>query len=112
MLDFAPSGAPLGVYCNVALPPTLGPGHLEWVDLDLDVVRSGDGPATLVDADEFAAHAVRYAYPAALVAAARAAADALLALASRGVAPFVVQDRDTAVAGLAAQLRRDALGTP
>ncbi len=67
---------------------------------------------TLVDADEFAAHVVRYAYPAALVAGARAAADALLALASRGVAPFVVQDRDTALAGLAAQLRRDALGTP
>ncbi len=51
MLDFAPDGAPLGIYCNVALPP-------------------------------------------------------------RGVAPFVVQDRDTALAGLAAQLRRDALGTP
>ena len=112
MLDFAPDGAPLGVYCNVALPPTLSRDRLDWVDLDLDVVRSGDGPATLVDEDEFAAHAARYAYPAALVAGARAAADALLALASRGIAPFVVQDRDTALAGLAAQLRRDALGTP
>ncbi len=111
MLDFAADGAPLGVYCNVALPPTVAPGHLDWVDLDLDVVRSGDGAATLVDADEFAAHAIRYAYPAALVAAARAAADALLSLASRGVAPFVAQGRDAALAGLAAQLRRDALGT-
>jgi len=83
--------------------------RIDWVDLDLDVVRSGDGPATLVDADEFAAHAARYAYPAALVAGAWAAADALLALASRGVAPFVAQDRDTALAGLAALLRRDAL---
>lgn len=84
MLDFAPDGAPLGVYCNVALPPILGPGRLDWVDLDLDVVRSGDGPATLVGEDEFAAHAARYAYPAALVASARAAADELLALASAG----------------------------
>ncbi len=111
MLDFAPDGAPLGIYCNVALPPTRAPDRLDWVDLDLDVVRSGDGPATLVDEDEFAAHAARYAYPAALVAGARAAADELLALASRGVAPFVAQDRDMALAGLAAQLRRDALGT-
>jgi protein associated with RNAse G/E len=111
MLDFAPDGAPLGVYCNVALPPVLGPGYFDWVDLDLDVVRTGDGPATLVDEDEFAAHAVRYAYPAALVAGARAAADELLALAARGVAPFVAQDRDAALAELAAQLRRDALGT-
>jgi protein associated with RNAse G/E len=110
MLDFAPDGAPLGVYCNVALPPVLGPGSLDWVDLDLDVVRAGDGPATLVDEDEFVAHAARYAYPAALMAAARAAADELLALAARGVAPFVAQDRDAALAGLAAELRRDALG--
>jgi len=44
------------------------------------------------------------------VAGARAAADELLALAARGAAPFVAQDRDAALAGLAAQLRRDALG--
>ena len=110
MLDFAPDGAPLGVYCNVALPPTLTGDRLDWVDLDLDVVRSGDGPAMLVDEDEFAAHAARYADPAALVATARAAADELLALAARGVAPFAAQDRDTALMRLAAQLRRDVLG--
>ncbi len=89
MLDFAPDGRWLGAYCNVALPPILAGDRLDWVDLDLDVLRSGDGPATLVDADEFAAHAIRYAYPAALVAATRAAANDLLALAGRGVAPFV-----------------------
>jgi len=111
MLDFAPDGAPLGVYCNVAaLPPVLGPGYLDWVDLDLDVVWPGDSPATLMDEDEFAAHAARYAYPAALVASARAATDEPLALAARGVAPFTMQDRDAAQAGLAAELRRDALG--
>ena len=110
MLDFAPDGAPLGVYCNVALPPTLAGGRLDWVDLDLDVVRAGDGPAALVNEDEFVAHATRYAYPAALVTGARKAAGELLALAARGVAPFVAQDRDMALAGLAAQLRRDALG--
>lgn len=110
MLDFAPDGAPLGIYCNVALPPTSVPGRLDWIDLDLDVVRAGDGPATLVDEDEFAAHTVRYAYPTALVADARAAADELLALARRGSAPFIAQDQAAALAHLADQLRRDALG--
>ncbi len=80
------------------------------MDLDLDVVRSGAGPVALVDEDEFVAHAARYAYPATLVAAARAAADNLLALARRGAAPFIVQDGATALAALAAQLRRDAPG--
>ncbi len=111
MLDFAPDGRWLGVYCNVALPPTPGPGHLDWVDLDLDVVRTGDGPTALVDEDEFVAHAARYAYPAEIMAGARAAVDELLALASRGAAPFVAQDQAMALTGLAAQLRRDALGT-
>lgn len=96
---------------DFALPPVLGPSSLNWVDLDLDVVRSGDGPATLVDEDEFVAHAARYAYPAALKAAARAAVGELLASASRGAVSFVAQDRDAALAGLAAELRRDALGS-
>ncbi len=108
-LDFAPDGAPLGVYGNVALPPPPSGERLDWVDRDLDVVRSGDGPATLVDEDEFVTHAARYAYPTALRATPRAAAEGLLALAARGVAPFAAQDRNTALAGLAARLRRDAL---
>ena len=110
MLNFTPDGAPLNVYCNVALPPILTPGRLDWVDLDLDVVWDGTGQTALVDEDEFAAHTVRYAYPAALVAGARAAAHELLALAGRGVAPFAAQDQATTLAELAVQLRRDARG--
>ena len=38
---------------DICMPVTAGPGVVEFCDLELDVVRHGDGPAEIVDVDEF-----------------------------------------------------------
>lgn len=76
------------VYCNVALPPEISPGRIDWVDLDLDVSLYADGSVELLDEDEFAAHTPLYGYPQAVVEGARAAARLLLDRAAAGADPF------------------------
>lgn len=61
------------------------------VDLDFDVVVIG-GEATLVDEDEFEEHRQRYAYPAAVVAGARAAAADVYERVSRRSPPSTEED--------------------
>jgi uncharacterized protein len=50
-------------YCNLHQPLTEVDGGLEFVDLDIDVVKVGDEPTTQVDLDEFALHSKAYLYP-------------------------------------------------
>ncbi len=78
-------------YANVSTPATFDGDTVRWVDLDLDVTIR-DGVVELVDEDEFDEHRARMAYPAAVVARARAAAEELQRLARLGAPPF---DRDT-----------------
>ncbi|MFI5906357.1 DUF402 domain-containing protein [Dactylosporangium sp. NPDC051541] len=58
------------------------------IDLDLDVRRRRDGPVELLDEDEFAAHQVRYSYPADVVLAAQSSADWLMGAVEQRVEPF------------------------
>jgi aminoglycoside phosphotransferase (APT) family kinase protein len=53
------------IYCDITTPPQwLGPNEVTAIDLDLDVIRRFDADTSeLLDADEFAEHQVRYAYP-------------------------------------------------
>ncbi len=44
-----------GWYCNVTQPAAWGDGHVEYVDLFLDLWVSADGTQTVLDEDEFAA---------------------------------------------------------
>jgi protein associated with RNAse G/E len=74
-------------YANISSPATFDGDTVRWVDLDLDVVVTEAG-VRLLDEDEFEAHRERYGYPEELVAQAREASAALLALAQRAERPF------------------------
>ena len=67
------------VYVNIGTPPKWHGERITQVDLDLDVVRNLDDSVEVLDEDEFAAHQVRYEYPAWLVDGARRAADLTVA---------------------------------
>jgi uncharacterized protein len=50
-------------YCNLHQPLVFVEGALEFVDLDIDVVREGNSPSLLVDLDEFEIHGNEFNYP-------------------------------------------------
>ncbi len=78
LATFHAPGGTVSTYVDVTTPARWHGTELRAVDLDLDVVRQLDDTVTLEDEDELAAHAVAYDYPPKVVAAARAAGEALL----------------------------------
>jgi protein associated with RNAse G/E len=74
-------------YANVSTPAEFDGETIRWVDLDLDVIVTEAG-VRLIDEDEFEEHRERFGYPDDLVMKARAAAELLIDLASRGERPF------------------------
>lgn len=82
------AGPDLSHFVDISTPAVWGPGRVEMVDLDLDVVVWQDGTVEMEDEDEFALHQVQLDYPGELVAGARAAADRLFAEVSLGREPF------------------------
>ncbi|MDA3963832.1 MAG: DUF402 domain-containing protein [Planctomycetota bacterium] len=66
-------------YCNIHQAAAISNSAISFVDLDLDVVRRGTGPAEVVDHDEFAANAEHYGYPEAYQDSVPAIAEALRA---------------------------------
>jgi uncharacterized protein len=61
----APDGRLLKFYCNINTPPTIEPGVLTFVDLDVDVLVEPDYSYEVLDEDEFERHEELYQYPAA-----------------------------------------------
>lgn len=82
----------LGVYVDLATEPAwrsdASGATVSYVDLDLDVVERAGAAPFIDDEDEFAAHAVRFAYPSELVARVRADAEAVLEAVRRREPPF------------------------
>jgi protein associated with RNAse G/E len=82
----------LAIYVDLATEPEWRPdasgATVSYVDLDLDVVERTGEPAFIDDEDEFAVHAVRFAYPPELVRRVRADADRVLAAVRRREPPF------------------------
>jgi predicted RNA-binding protein associated with RNAse of E/G family len=75
---YTPDGALTQVYINIGSPPRFSGTGFSWTDHELDISKSPGHPARLVDEDEFAAAALRYAYtPAFQIHCYSAAADAL-----------------------------------
>ena len=78
------------IYCDIGTPARwVDSAEVTMVDLDLDVVRRrADHQVLLLDEDEFAAHQIRYGYPAEVIRQAAQAAAWLLAAVSAGGEPF------------------------
>ncbi len=93
-----PTGGDIEVYVDVATPGVWDGATLHTVDLDLDVIRRGDGTVFVDDEDEFAQHQVAFGYPPDLVATARTTCAALLDDVRRREPPF---DPATAASWLA-----------
>jgi protein associated with RNAse G/E len=76
------------LYVNINTPAVWHGDRIVSVDVDLDVIRFGDGRVEIVDRDEFEAHQHSYGYPGDVIEAAERAADAALALVERNDPPF------------------------
>lgn len=75
-------------YCNIGAPGAWEDDIYHFIDFDLDVAVYPDGRGELLDEDEFAAHQVRFGYPAAVIAATWQAVDDVRALAEVRATPF------------------------
>jgi uncharacterized protein len=84
------------IYCDISTPPEWPSAtEVTMVDLDLDVLRlRADGRVVIVDQDEFAAHMVRYGYPAGVIMQAEQAAAWLHRAISAGSEPFASRYRE------------------
>lgn len=79
---------PVSVYVDISTPPTWRGATLRTVDLDLDVVRDGDGRVWVEDEDEFAEHQVSLGYPDDVIEAARRSGDRVRRLVHAAGAPY------------------------
>src|SRR3989440_10300006 len=75
-------------YCNVNTPPRLEADVLSFVDLDVDVLVRPDFSYTVLDEDEFEAHAATYEYPSEYRARVREALEEILRLVEGRRFPF------------------------
>jgi protein associated with RNAse G/E len=78
------------IYCDIATPASWSsPGHVQLVDLDLDVRRRrASGLVELLDEDEFATHQKRFGYPDDVIDNAWLAARWLVDALGNGTQPF------------------------
>lgn len=84
----ADDARPAQVYVDITTPALRTGDLIEFVDLDLDVERFGDGPVCVLDEDEFALHREHYSYPPELVDQAVRACHEVTAAVRRGEPPF------------------------
>lgn len=61
---YEPAGELRNYYINIALPPKIGRGTVDYVDLDIDVLVWPDGRIDILDEEEFAENVLRFDYPA------------------------------------------------
>jgi protein associated with RNAse G/E len=83
-----PDGTPKAIYCNIAKPATFENEVIDYVDLDIDVIRWPDGRMDVLDRDDFEKNILKYAYPDDVIASAERALTELLGLIEGGEFPF------------------------
>ncbi len=76
-------------YCNVNMPPTISTSSLTYIDLDIDILVRPDFSYQILDLEEFAANAARYAYPEHVKTRSHEAVDELIAMIKARQIPFV-----------------------
>lgn len=73
-----PDGRFRNFYCNVNMPPKFENGRLEYVDLDIDILVSGDFKIEILDEEEFNENCVRYNYPLEIITRAHATVEEIV----------------------------------
>lgn len=61
-----PAGTLRNYYINICMPPKIGEGVIDYVDLDIDLILWPDGMLVTLDLDEFEVNAGRFTYPTAV----------------------------------------------
>lgn len=82
-----PDGSLRNYYCNIAMPASMNGHELDFIDLDIDVVVWPDGRLEILDRDDFAENAIKFAYPQDTIARAERSLEELLAIIDRGELP-------------------------
>ncbi|MGH7921062.1 MAG: DUF402 domain-containing protein [Candidatus Dormibacteraceae bacterium] len=85
---FRPATYEVPVYVDVCTPARWHGNRMTAIDLDLDVLRLGDGEIRVDDEDEFALHQVELRYPGWLIQAAVRSAGEVRSMVQRRVEPF------------------------
>lgn len=83
-----PEGALRNFYCNLGTPALLEARTLSFTDLDIDLLVRPDFSYTVLDEDEFHAHAEAYSYPPLYRARAREALAELVSMIEGRRFPF------------------------
>ena len=81
-------GTPKAIYSNIAMPATFDGAVIDYVDLDIDVIRWPDGRVEVLDRDDFEENSITFGYPDDVKKAAENALDDLLALIDSREFPF------------------------
>lgn len=81
------------VYVDIATPAHRTGQTMSFIDLDLDVRRTGSGDIEILDRDQFEAHQTRYGYPDHLVEAAERSCAEVTALLAADREPFARSPR-------------------
>lgn len=87
-----PNGTFRNYYCNINMPPALTGTHLDYVDLDIDIVVWPDLEPVILDQDEFKVHAVKFGYSPKIVHQVEATLNELVGLIEKREFPFGGQD--------------------
>jgi protein associated with RNAse G/E len=75
-------------YTHIAMPPTVTPGSIEWVDLDLDYRVHLDGRIERLDDAEYQENRIRMSYPHEVDVHVQAACSEVELLCAQQVYPF------------------------
>jgi protein associated with RNAse G/E len=83
-----PDGTERAAYANIAMPATFDGIAVDYIDLDIDVIRWPDGRVDVLDRDDFEKNSLKYGYPNEVIAAAEHALAELIGLIERREFPF------------------------
>lgn len=83
-----PDGTPKAIYTNIAMPATFDGSVIDYIDLDIDVIRWPNGRVEVLDRDDFERNSIKYGYRDEVKEAAENALTELLGLIDRREFPF------------------------
>jgi uncharacterized protein len=83
-----PEGGLRNYYCNIAMPPRVSAGTLEYIDLDIDLVVWPDRSMDVLDLDDFRRNSEKFRYTKEMIEKAEASLAELRKAVEAGADPF------------------------